>query len=61
VITTEVECARCGRPAPSEPAELTTWRHGELVLDGVADEGMLLCPECDADDREHAFEEGEGG
>jgi hypothetical protein len=61
VITTEVECARCGRPAPAETKELAAWRHGELALEGVVDEGLLLWPDCDAEDREHAYEEGEGG
>ena len=58
---TEVECARCGRAAPSEEAELASWRHGALALEGTIEEGLLLCPDCDAEDREHAYEEGEGG
>jgi len=61
VITTEVECAHCGRPAPAGTEELAAWRHGELALEGFVDEGLLLCPDCDAEDREHAYEEGEGG
>jgi hypothetical protein len=62
MATTTVVCSQCGREAPSDPAELATWRHGELVLEGeVGEGGLLLCPDCDAADRERAFEEGEGG
>jgi hypothetical protein len=60
-IAEGVECAHCGRPAPRESAELAAWRHGELALEEPVDAGLLLCPDCDGDDREHAFEEGEGG
>jgi len=38
-----------------------TWRHGSLALQEEIGEGLLLCPECDADDAERVFEEGEGG
>ena len=41
--------------------ELAAWRHGEVALEGEIGEGLLLCPDCDAEDRERAFEEGEGG
>ena len=58
---TQVVCSQCGREAPTDEAELRTWRHGELALEGDVGEGLLLCPDCDADDRERAFEEGEGG
>ena len=58
---TQVVCSRCGRSALGEPAELVTWRHGELALEGDVGDGLLLCPECDAEDREREFEEGEGG
>jgi hypothetical protein len=51
-------CAQCGREAPDEAAELTTWRHGALALEGVTGEGLLVCPDCDAEDRERVFEEG---
>jgi len=60
-IETKLVCSRCGREAPTDPAELATWRHGELALEGEVGEGLLLCPDCDADDREREFEEGEGG
>ena len=59
--TARAVCSRCDREAPTEAAELATWRHGELVLESEVGEGLLLCPDCDADDRERAFEEGEGG
>ena len=62
-MTTETRlvCARCGRVAPDDPAELATWRHGELALEGEIGEGLLVCPDCDAEDREGELEEGEGG
>jgi uncharacterized C2H2 Zn-finger protein len=53
-------CSRCGRDAPSG-LELATWRHGALALEEDIGEGLLLCPDCDAEDRERDFEEGEGG
>ncbi len=58
---TKLVCSRCGREAPADSAELATWRHGELALEGEIGEGLLLCPDCDAEDREREFEEGEGG
>ena len=60
-IETKLVCSRCGRGAPADPVELATWGHGELALEGEVGEGLLLCPDCDADDREREFEEGEGG
>lgn len=61
MLTTTVVCSQCGREAPTDPAELATWRHGELVDEGGIEEGLLLCPDCDALDQDRAFEEGEGG
>jgi uncharacterized C2H2 Zn-finger protein len=58
---TKLACARCGREAPDDPDELRTWRYGALALEEEIGEGLLLCPDCDAEDRERAFEEGEGG
>lgn len=58
---TSLACSQCGRAAPADPAELRKWRHGKLALEGEVGEGLLLCPDCDAEDREHEFEEGEGG
>jgi hypothetical protein len=60
MLRTGVVCSRCGRDVPSDPDELLTWRHGELVVDGDVDEGLLLCPDCDAEDREREFDEGAG-
>ena len=63
MLPTTVECAQCGRDATSD-SDLGRWRHGELALDGEVrevGEGLLLCPDCDADSRDRAFEEGEGG
>ncbi len=61
VIIGIAECSQCGREAPFDTAELATWRHGELVLEGEVGEGLLVCPDCDATDRAREFEEGEGG
>ena len=60
LTTTSVVCSGCGRDAPTDPAELATWRHGELVLNDEPPEGLLLCPDCDANDREREFDEGAG-
>jgi hypothetical protein len=60
MLTTGVVCSQCGRDAPSDPVELMTWRHGELALEGEVDEGLLLCPDCDAEDQEREFDEGAG-
>ncbi|HXF98914.1 MAG TPA: hypothetical protein VNJ46_09915 [Gaiellaceae bacterium] len=59
-METVLVCSQCGREAPAEPAELRRWRHGELVLEGELGEGLLLCPDCDAEDRLREFEEGAG-
>ncbi|MGH3136614.1 MAG: hypothetical protein ACRDPV_08995 [Gaiellaceae bacterium] len=61
MVLTSVVCSQCDRAAPAEPGELRTWRHGELALEGDVGDGLLLCPDCDAADREREFEEGEGG
>ena len=61
MLTTTVVCSQCGRDAPDDADELATWRHGKLALEGEVGEGLLLCPDCDATDRDREFEEGEGG
>ena len=61
MVTTSVACSQCGREAPADPDELAAWRHGKLALEGDVGEGLLLCPDCDAEDREQAFEGGESG
>ena len=60
-ILAVAECSQCGREVSLDAAELGGWRHGELVLEGEVGEGLLVCSDCDAEDRERAFEEGEGG
>jgi hypothetical protein len=60
MVTTEVACAQCGREAMSD-ADLARWRHGELALEAEVGDGLLLCPDCDAEHRDRAFEEGESG
>jgi hypothetical protein len=57
-LTPTMACAQCGREAPEDAVELARWRHGDLALDGVTGEGLLVCPDCDADHRERTFEEG---
>jgi hypothetical protein len=58
----KVVCSGCGREAPTDPRELAAWRHGTLLLEeGEIGDGLLLCPDCDAEDREQEFDEGEGG
>lgn len=57
-------CAQCGRPLPSDAAELVRWSNGTLAAAGEIDEtsaAMLLCPECAEDDRLGDYEEGEAG
>jgi hypothetical protein len=62
MLGTRLECSQCGREAPEDPQELAKWRYGELVLEErEIGDGLLLCPDCDAEDREGAFEEGEAG
>lgn len=61
MLATEFACSQCGREAPTDREELAAWRHGEVALEGEIGEGLLLCPDCDAEDRDRAFEEGEGG
>ena len=65
MTTTEprLVCSQCGRDAPPDSDDLASWRHGDFALeaDGEIGEGLLLCPDCDDEDRERAFEEGEGG
>ncbi|HEU5263016.1 MAG TPA: hypothetical protein VFU34_00155 [Gaiellaceae bacterium] len=61
MLATELACSRCGREAPSDREELASRRHGDVALEGEIGEGLLLCPDCDAEARDRAFEEGEGG
>jgi hypothetical protein len=60
MVTTAIVCAQCGREARSD-ADLVRWRHGELALETEIGDGLLVCPDCDAEDRDRAFEEGDGG
>jgi len=58
------ECSQCGSSFPTDREGRARWRHTDGVSDAGVDElaaAMLLCPDCDAEDRERAFEEGEGG
>ena len=58
MLTVTVACSRCGCEGPSDPDELLTWRHGELALEGVVEDGLQVCPDCDSDHREMEFDEG---
>jgi hypothetical protein len=63
-VRVTVECAQCGQEAPADPAELETWRHGDIVLSDELDEvtaSLVLCPDCDAEDRHGEFEAGDAG
>jgi hypothetical protein len=59
----ELVCSQCGHVLPSDPDELSGWRHGELVLAEDLDEttaALLLCPECVAEEHAGGYEEGGG-
>jgi hypothetical protein len=61
MLVAVAECSQCGREVPLDAAELATWRHGQLALEGDVGEGLLVCPDCDAEDRAHEYDEGEAG
>jgi hypothetical protein len=57
----ELAFAQCGRTVSAGEEELSSWRHGELLLAGELDEitaTMLLCPDCVAEDRAGEYEAG---
>ena len=59
---TDLRCAQCDRPAPTDPDLLLAWRHSSLMTHPV-DElivKMLLCPACLEDDHSGHFESGAG-
>jgi hypothetical protein len=63
-VTVALSCAQCGRPLPSEAAELAAWKHGELAAAGELDEtsaGLLVCPECLGEHLLGEFDAGEPG
>lgn len=56
-----VTCSQCGREAPSDSDELGRWRHGDVAQAGELDDvvaGLLLCPDCWAEDLEGEFDAG---
>ena len=55
------ECSHCGREVSPDATELASWRHGELALEGEVSEGLLVCPDCDAEDRAREYDEGAAG
>jgi len=55
------ECSQCGREVSLDATELASWRHGKLALEGEVGEGLLVCPDCDAEDRAREYDEGEAG
>jgi hypothetical protein len=57
-------CSQCGRDLPADPAEARQWEQGPRALAGELDEvtaSMLLCPDCTAEDRARAYDEGDPG
>jgi len=59
-----VECAQCGRGAPPDGVEMLGWRGSALALDGDLDDvtaAMVLCPDCQAEDRRGDYDQGEAG
>jgi Zn ribbon nucleic-acid-binding protein len=63
-LEVHVECAQCGRKAPTDPRELAAWRHADLFSEDEPDDvtaALVLCPDCDAEDRRGEFEPGEAG
>jgi hypothetical protein len=57
----DLACSQCGQPLPSDPAGIEAWRDGPRVRAGELDAGLLLCPDCDAEEHGREFEEGAGG
>ncbi len=56
-------CAQCGRPFPADPAERARWKPHDVAVSGAVDEaaaGLLLCPDCVAEDRSGEFDAGGG-
>jgi hypothetical protein len=60
-LTAVAKCSQCGREVSLDAAELASWRHGDLALQGEVGEGLLVCPDCDAEDRAREYDEGEAG
>ena len=59
-----LQCSQCGRAAPTDPDQLGSWMHGELVATGELDEltaAMLLCPDCVTEDVSREYDVGEAG
>ena len=57
------ECSQCGSLLPADREARAHWRHAELASHVGLDElaaAMILCPECDQEDRERAYDEGAG-
>jgi hypothetical protein len=54
-------CAQCGRRAPSDPELLTGWRNVDVAVEADLDDtaaSMVLCPDCEAEDRLGQYEPG---
>jgi hypothetical protein len=64
VLHLAIECAQCGREAPSDAWELLAWREGGLALEDELDDfwaSMILCPDCDAAHQAEEFDSGDPG
>lgn len=56
-------CAQCGTPLPADPAERGGWEPYHVAVLGTVDEtaaGVLLCPDCVAEDRSGEYDAGGG-
>jgi hypothetical protein len=54
-------CAQCGREAPSDREELTSWHNVDVAVAAGLDDtsaSMILCPDCEAEDRLGEYEPG---
>jgi hypothetical protein len=55
---TRAACAQCEQLLPADPDEIARWKHADLVLSGDLDVAMLLCPDCQEEGRDMAYDEG---
>jgi hypothetical protein len=54
-------CAQCGRDAPVDRAELAGWRNVDVAVAAGLDDtsaSMVLCPDCETEDRLGEYEPG---
>lgn len=59
----DLGCAQCGKPFPADPAQRARWKPDAVAVAGALDEtaaGLLLCPDCVAEDRAGEYDTGGG-